>query len=164
MSVPPVKELVTPASKSLGETPPSVKTPGKSTILKPTVSQTEPRPGSTSRYLYRAVFISRLECRSLEFLSYTDICLSFTCFLSRLAQCKTPGCFLQSLSNTGSSCGRNFKQIKEAHTSRLYQLFNTSVFDNKVIKNRVSPTFLSNSLELSLDLEYFTLCNCFTNM
>ncbi|XP_056295901.1 germ cell nuclear acidic protein isoform X2 [Pseudoliparis swirei] len=99
--VPPVKELVTPASKSLGETPPSVKTPGKSTILKPTVSQTEPRPGSTSR----------------------------------LAQCKTPGCFLQSLSNTGSSCGRNFKQIKEAHTSRLYQLFNTSVFDNKLPTN-----------------------------
>ncbi|XP_034399150.1 acidic repeat-containing protein isoform X2 [Cyclopterus lumpus] len=99
--VPPVKGVLTPASKPFGETPLSVKTPGKSTTLKPTVSQTEPRPGPTSR----------------------------------LPLCKTPGCFLQSLSNTGSSCGRNFKQNKEALTIRLYQLYNTSVFDNKLPTN-----------------------------
>lgn len=51
VSVPPVKGLTTPASKSLGETPLHVKTPGKSTTLKPTVSQTEPRHGPTSRYI-----------------------------------------------------------------------------------------------------------------
>ncbi|XP_054453839.1 germ cell nuclear acidic protein [Anoplopoma fimbria] len=90
--VPPVR----PASKSFGETP--LKTPGKSTILKPTVSQTEPRHGPTAR----------------------------------VALCKTPGCFLQSLSNPGSSYGRNFKQNKEELTSRLYQLYNTSVFDSKL--------------------------------
>ncbi|XP_075959896.1 germ cell nuclear acidic protein [Anarhichas minor] len=96
--VPPVKTPVTPASKSFGETPLSVTTPGKPNILKPTVSQTEPRHGPTSR----------------------------------VAPCKTPGCFLQSLSNPGSSYGRSFKQNKEELTSRLYQLYNTSVFDSKL--------------------------------
>ncbi|KAM8732769.1 germ cell nuclear acidic protein isoform 2-T3 [Acanthopagrus schlegelii] len=91
---PPVK--ATPASKPLKETPLHVKTPGKSTILKPAVSQTEPRHGPTSR----------------------------------VALCKTPGCFLQSLSNPGST--RNFKQKKEELTSKLYQLYNTSVFDSKL--------------------------------
>ncbi|XP_068571492.1 germ cell nuclear acidic protein [Cebidichthys violaceus] len=94
----PVKTPVTPASKSFGETSLSVNTQGKSNILKPTVSQTEPRHGPTSR----------------------------------VALCKTPGCFLQSLSNPGSSYGRNFKQNKEELTSRLYQLYNTSVFDSKL--------------------------------
>ncbi|XP_070770070.1 germ cell nuclear acidic protein [Enoplosus armatus] len=98
VSLPPVKGLTTPASRSLGETPLRVKTPGKSTILKPAVSQTEPRHGPTSR----------------------------------VALCKTPGCFLQSLSNPGTSYGRNFKQNKEELTSRLYQLYNTSVFDSKL--------------------------------
>ncbi|XP_068446116.1 germ cell nuclear acidic protein [Clinocottus analis] len=97
--VPPVKGPETPASKTFGETPLNVKTPGKSTILKPIVSQTEPRHRPASR----------------------------------LAPCKTPGCFLQSLSNPDS--GRNFKQNKEELTSRLYQLFNTSVFDNKLPTN-----------------------------
>ncbi|XP_037635144.1 acidic repeat-containing protein [Sebastes umbrosus] len=98
VSAPPVKGLATPVSKSLWETPLHVKTPGKSSILKPTVSQTEPRHGPTSR----------------------------------VAFCKTPGCFLQSMSNPGSSYGRNFKQNKEELTSRLYQLYNTSVFDSKL--------------------------------
>ncbi|XP_039975933.1 acidic repeat-containing protein [Xiphias gladius] len=97
---PRVKELSTPVSKSLGETPLHGKTPGKSTILKP-VSQTEPRHGPTSR----------------------------------VTLCKTPGCFLHSLSNPGSSYGRGFKQNKEDLTSKLYQLYNTSVFDNKLPVN-----------------------------
>ncbi|XP_040904238.1 acidic repeat-containing protein [Toxotes jaculatrix] len=96
--VPPVKGLATPVSKTLRETPLHVKTPGKSSILKPTVSQTEPRHGPTSRVVV----------------------------------CKTPGCFLQSLSNPGSSYVRSFKQNKEDLTSKLYQLYNTSVFDNKL--------------------------------
>ncbi|XP_070819028.1 germ cell nuclear acidic protein [Chaetodon trifascialis] len=98
VSVPPVKGFTTPASKSVRETPLHMKTPGKSSILKPVVSQTEPRHGPTSR----------------------------------VALCKTPGCFLQSLSNPGTSYGQKFKQNKEELTSRLYQLYNTSVFDNKL--------------------------------
>lgn len=52
--------------------------------------------------------------------------------LCRVTLCKTPGCFLPSLSNPGNSYSQNFKQKKEELTSRLYQLYNTSVFDNKV--------------------------------
>uniref|UniRef100_UPI0037E840DC germ cell nuclear acidic protein n=1 Tax=Semicossyphus pulcher TaxID=241346 RepID=UPI0037E840DC len=99
--VPLVKGLTTPASRSLGESPLQMKTPGKSTLFKPTVSQTEPRPGPASR----------------------------------VALCKTPGCFLQSLSNPGANYGRNFKQNKEDLTSKLYQLYNTSVFDSKLPVN-----------------------------
>ncbi|XP_030650284.1 germ cell nuclear acidic protein [Chanos chanos] len=51
---------------------------------------------------------------------------------SRVAMCKTPGCFLQSLSNPGSSYSRGFKQNKEELTSKLYQLYNSSVFDSKL--------------------------------
>ncbi|XP_035016496.1 germ cell nuclear acidic protein [Hippoglossus stenolepis] len=98
MLVPPVKARTTPASKSLGETPLRVKAPGKSTILKPMVSQTEPRHGP----------------------------------ISRVTLCKTPGCFLQSLSNPGSSYGRGFKQSKEELTRKLYHLYNTTVFDSKL--------------------------------
>ncbi|XP_058504967.1 germ cell nuclear acidic protein isoform X1 [Solea solea] len=94
--VPPAERRTMPASKSLGETP--LKTPGKSTMVKPTVSQTEPRHGPTSR----------------------------------VALCKIPGCFLQSLSNPGSSFGHSFKQNKGNLTAKLYQLYNTSVFDSKL--------------------------------
>lgn len=51
---------------------------------------------------------------------------------SRVALCKTPGCFLQSLSDPGTSYCRSFKQKKEELTSKLYQLYNISVFDSKV--------------------------------
>uniref|UniRef100_A0A665UA20 Germ cell nuclear acidic peptidase n=1 Tax=Echeneis naucrates TaxID=173247 RepID=A0A665UA20_ECHNA len=95
------KGSATPASKSAGETPLNLKTPGKSTFLKPVVNQTEPTHGPTSRVM----------------------------------QCKTPGCFLQLLSNPGSTYGRNFKQNKEDLTSKLYQLYNASVFDSKLPAN-----------------------------
>ncbi|XP_033976952.1 acidic repeat-containing protein isoform X2 [Trematomus bernacchii] len=98
---PSVKGFSTPVSKPLRETPLQTKTPGKPAILKPTVSQTEPRHGPTSR----------------------------------VALCRTPGCFLQTLSNPGSSYGRNFKQNKEELTSRLYLLYNSSVFDTKLPVN-----------------------------
>ncbi|XP_057205724.1 germ cell nuclear acidic protein [Triplophysa rosa] len=51
---------------------------------------------------------------------------------SRVVVCKTPGCFLQSLSVPGSSYSRSFKQNKEELTSKLYQLYNASVFDSKL--------------------------------
>ncbi|KAJ4945493.1 hypothetical protein JOQ06_023177 [Pogonophryne albipinna] len=95
------KGFSTPVSKPLRETPLQTKTPGKPAILKPMVSQTEPRHGPTSR----------------------------------VALCRTPGCFLQTLSNPGSSYGRNFKQNKEELTSRLYLLYNSSVFDTKLPVN-----------------------------
>ncbi|XP_060783458.1 germ cell nuclear acidic protein isoform X2 [Neoarius graeffei] len=51
---------------------------------------------------------------------------------SRVAVCKTPGCFLQSLSFPESVYCRNFKQNKEELTSKLYQLYNTTVFESKL--------------------------------
>ncbi|KAK3535439.1 hypothetical protein QTP70_016861 [Hemibagrus guttatus] len=51
---------------------------------------------------------------------------------SRVAVCKTPGCFLQSLSFPDSVYCRNFKQNKEELTSKLYKLYNTSVFESKL--------------------------------
>ncbi|KAI1898958.1 hypothetical protein AGOR_G00077740 [Albula goreensis] len=51
---------------------------------------------------------------------------------SRTVVCKTPGCFLQSLSAPGSIYCRNFKQNKEELTGRLYQLYNSSIFDGKL--------------------------------
>ncbi|XP_026796521.2 germ cell nuclear acidic protein [Pangasianodon hypophthalmus] len=51
---------------------------------------------------------------------------------SRVAVCKTPGCFLQSLSFPESVYCRNFKQSKEELTSKLYQLYNTTVFESKL--------------------------------
>ncbi|XP_077387497.1 germ cell nuclear acidic protein isoform X2 [Festucalex cinctus] len=96
VALPPVKGVTKPRFNSSGGTSLDARTPGKSTTLKPTVSQTEPRHGLTSR----------------------------------LALCKTPGCFLESLSNP-SYC-RNFKQKKEDLTSKLYQMYNSSVFDRKL--------------------------------
>lgn len=98
--VPPVKgQRAPPKSRSLGEMPPHVNTPGQSAVYnKPTISQTEPRAGP----------------------------------VSRVPVCRTPGCFLQSLSEPGSNYGRYFKQNKEELTSRLYRLYNTSVFDDKL--------------------------------
>uniref|UniRef100_A0A3Q2DIC2 Germ cell nuclear acidic peptidase n=1 Tax=Cyprinodon variegatus TaxID=28743 RepID=A0A3Q2DIC2_CYPVA len=52
--------------------------------------------------------------------------------LSRIPMCKTPGCFLDSLTNPGSKYGSSFRTNKEELTSKLYQLYNTSVFDDKL--------------------------------
>ncbi|CAL8263486.1 unnamed protein product [Lota lota] len=98
VSISTVKAPRAPVSTSVEHTPVDFRTPGRSTIPKPTVSQTEPRQAPQSR----------------------------------VPTCKTPGCFLQSLSVPGSSYGRNFKQTKESLTSKLYQLYNTSVFDSKL--------------------------------
>uniref|UniRef100_A0A8C6TAN7 Germ cell nuclear acidic peptidase n=1 Tax=Neogobius melanostomus TaxID=47308 RepID=A0A8C6TAN7_9GOBI len=53
-------------------------------------------------------------------------------FLLRVPLCKTPGCFLEMLSNPENAYGRNFKQNKEELTSRLFRLYNASVFDGKL--------------------------------
>uniref|UniRef100_A0A3B5LR12 Germ cell nuclear acidic peptidase n=1 Tax=Xiphophorus couchianus TaxID=32473 RepID=A0A3B5LR12_9TELE len=55
--------------------------------------------------------------------------------LSRISVCKTPGCFLESLTVPGSIYGSIFKKKKEELTNKLYQLYNTSVFDNKLPTN-----------------------------
>ncbi|XP_023667261.1 germ cell nuclear acidic protein [Paramormyrops kingsleyae] len=54
---------------------------------------------------------------------------------SRSTACKTPGCFLQSLSIPGSQYCRSFKQHKEELTGRLYQLYNSSIFEGKLPSN-----------------------------
>uniref|UniRef100_A0A673C4L3 Germ cell nuclear acidic peptidase n=1 Tax=Sphaeramia orbicularis TaxID=375764 RepID=A0A673C4L3_9TELE len=98
VSVHPVKAPPTTGSKLLVQTPKNTKTPGKSTVHRPMVSQTEPRHGPSSR----------------------------------IALCKTPGCFLESLSNPHSTYVHNFKKTREELTSKLYRLYNTSVFDSKL--------------------------------
>ncbi|XP_053487612.1 germ cell nuclear acidic protein [Ictalurus furcatus] len=51
---------------------------------------------------------------------------------SRVAVCKTPGCFLQSLSFPESVYCRKFKQNKEELTGKLYRLYNSTVFESKL--------------------------------
>lgn len=176
VSAPPVKGFTKPTSKSLGEPPLHVKTPGKSTILKPTVSQSEPRHNPTSRYwtsvdqfvqtwifwslndqwAFISVFVARSLC-----LSYTHVFISPCSHPSRVALCKTPGCFLQSLSNPGTSYGLNFKQKKVELTSKLYQLYNTSVFDSKVINNILFLSTHWKFLEMSSTMQI--LCSVYFN-
>ncbi|KAG1935544.1 acidic repeat-containing protein [Pimephales promelas] len=51
---------------------------------------------------------------------------------SRTLLCKTPGCFLQSLADPGSSFCRSFRQKREELTAKLFQLYNSSVFDSQL--------------------------------
>lgn len=122
------KGVKKPASRSLGEPPLDIQTPVKPTVFKPTVSQTEPRYNSISRYSWTILQLLILFIDSQYFSLTFDVLLP-----CRVTLCKTPGCFLPSLSNPGNGYSQNFKQKKEELTSRLYQLYNTSVFDNKVI-------------------------------
>ncbi|XP_052343639.1 germ cell nuclear acidic protein-like isoform X2 [Oncorhynchus keta] len=92
--------------RPLVRTPLDLKTPVRPLVSKPAVSQPE----------------SRLKTSGLSSSSVS-------------AGCLTPGCFLQSLSGPGSSYSRNFKQTKEELTSKLYRLYNTSVFDSKLPSN-----------------------------
>ncbi|XP_055744094.1 germ cell nuclear acidic protein-like [Salvelinus fontinalis] len=93
--------------RPLVRTPLDLKTPVRPPVTKPTVSQPE----------------SRLKTSSLSSYSVSA------------AGCQTPGCFLQSLSGPGSIYSRNFKQTKEELTTKLYHLYNTSVFNNKLPSN-----------------------------
>lgn len=135
-----------------------------------------PQPAGTSVFMHRLecwtyffnFFIYCIECL-LIFITYT-VCLSYNLvfyppcsFFSRVALCKTPGCFLQSLSNPGTTYGRNFKQNKEELTSKLYRLYNTSVFDSKVI-NVCFPCSILNFLEIPfLMYKCWTLFTYFVN-
>ncbi|KAJ8014992.1 hypothetical protein DPEC_G00021520 [Dallia pectoralis] len=91
----------------VGRTPLDMKTPVRLPIIKPKVSQTEPRLQTSSG----------------------------PCSRASATLCKTPGCFLQSLSGPDSSYNRNFKQTKEELTSKLFRLYNASVFDGKLPGN-----------------------------
>lgn len=94
----PAKDHKPSEPKLIKEKPHKFVTPSRNPILKPTLSQSEPHHGSSSR----------------------------------VQLCKTPGCFLETLSNPGTTYGRNFKQNKEELTSRLFGLYNASVFDGKL--------------------------------
>ncbi|XP_061206386.1 germ cell nuclear acidic protein-like isoform X2 [Neopsephotus bourkii] len=50
----------------------------------------------------------------------------------RLRVCSVPGCFLQDLSNPGSHCVRYFKKNKEELAWKLYCLYNSTIFDQKL--------------------------------
>lgn len=84
-------------------------------------------------------------------------------FPHRVTLCKTPGCFLQSLSNPGANYGRNFKQNKEELTSKLFLLYNTTVFDSKVKKNFFLSlvTLLGNHATCHV-FEFFNTSNIFS--
>ncbi|XP_010591062.1 germ cell nuclear acidic protein isoform X1 [Loxodonta africana] len=46
--------------------------------------------------------------------------------------CKIPGCFLLDLENSKEYSGKNFKQNKDELVQKIYNLFNSSVFDKKL--------------------------------
>uniref|UniRef100_A0A3B5LID1 Germ cell nuclear acidic peptidase n=1 Tax=Xiphophorus couchianus TaxID=32473 RepID=A0A3B5LID1_9TELE len=73
---------------------------------------------------------------NIGFLNYSNFFRDLSgLVLSRISVCKTPGCFLESLTVPGSIYGSIFKKKKEELTNKLYQLYNTSVFDNKLPTN-----------------------------
>ncbi len=97
-------------------------TPVQQTPSSRPVSHTEPRAAPHSRYDPTAASLKT----GFGFWPCPVV------HLVRVVVCKTPGCFLQSLSVPGSSYCLGFKQRKEELTNKLYQLYNTSVFDSKV--------------------------------
>ncbi|XP_064525736.1 germ cell nuclear acidic protein [Pseudopipra pipra] len=50
----------------------------------------------------------------------------------RLRVCSVPGCFLQDLSNPTSHYVKYFKKNKEELAQKLYRLFNSTIFDQKL--------------------------------
>lgn len=53
-------------------------------------------------------------------------------FSFRVRVCSVPGCFLQELSNPASHYVKYFKKNKEELAQKLYSLFNSTIFDQKV--------------------------------
>lgn len=106
--------------------PSIIQTPVHRTPSSRPVSHTEPRAPPNSRYCMFTIHAISGVIHDIYILLFVFV---------RVVVCKTPGCFLQSLSVPGSSYCRNFKQNKEELTSKLYQLYNTSVFDSKVHVN-----------------------------
>uniref|UniRef100_A0A3Q0RIB8 Germ cell nuclear acidic peptidase n=1 Tax=Amphilophus citrinellus TaxID=61819 RepID=A0A3Q0RIB8_AMPCI len=100
----------------------------------------EPRPGPTSRCvscgdMNDGYFICILDTEPFSFLYGYLSSFCSVHFHSRTVLCKTPGCFLQSLTNPSSSYADSFKRNKEELTSKLYQLYNTTVFGSKLPVN-----------------------------
>ncbi|XP_026268374.2 germ cell nuclear acidic protein [Urocitellus parryii] len=48
------------------------------------------------------------------------------------SMCKIPGCFLRDLEKSKKYSGKNFKQNKDELVQKIYQLFNSTVFDQKM--------------------------------
>lgn len=53
-------------------------------------------------------------------------------FSCRLNVCSVPGCFLQDLSSPDSQYVKYFKKSKEELTQKLYRLYNSTIFEQKV--------------------------------
>ncbi|NWH85297.1 ACRC protein, partial [Aegithalos caudatus] len=51
--------------------------------------------------------------------------------------CSVPGCFLQELSNPASHYVKNFKKNKEELAQKLYRLFNSTIFEQKLPEDMV---------------------------
>ncbi|NXS12134.1 ACRC protein, partial [Neodrepanis coruscans] len=51
--------------------------------------------------------------------------------------CSVPGCFLQDLSNPTSHYVKHFKKNKEELAQKLYSLFNSTIFEQKLPENMV---------------------------
>ncbi|NWV30632.1 ACRC protein, partial [Grantiella picta] len=51
--------------------------------------------------------------------------------------CSVPGCFLQDLSNPTSHYVKYFKKNKEELAQKLYKLFNSTIFEQKLPENMV---------------------------
>ncbi|NWR52008.1 ACRC protein, partial [Regulus satrapa] len=51
--------------------------------------------------------------------------------------CSVPGCFLQDLSNPASHYVKDFKKNKEELAQKLYKLFNSTIFEQKLPENMV---------------------------
>ncbi|XP_021262163.1 acidic repeat-containing protein isoform X2 [Numida meleagris] len=55
----------------------------------------------------------------------------------KLNVCSVPGCFLQDLSNPASQYVKYFKKSKEELTQKLYRLYNSTVFEQKLPEKMV---------------------------
>lgn len=62
-------------------------------------------------------------------LYFSKLLCGFSC---RLRVCSVPGCFLQDLSNPSSDYVKYFKKNKEELAQKLYSLYNSTIFEQKV--------------------------------
>lgn len=66
---------------------------------------------------------------SMSYLNFSKLLYVFSC---RLNVCSVPGCFLEDLSNPASKYVKYFKKSKEELTQKLYALYNSTIFEQKV--------------------------------
>ncbi|NXL95874.1 ACRC protein, partial [Alectura lathami] len=55
----------------------------------------------------------------------------------KLTACSVPGCFLQDLSDPASPYVKHFKRSKEELTQKLYHLYNSTIFEQKLPEKMV---------------------------